>query len=208
MLELVAIADMNVQGAVDRGMPRDLDRPRRVADVAKRDDIDVVVELLGGDEPARTLIANALNAGKPVVTANKHVLAHHGAELEAIARANNVALRYEACRLRRHAGARHDHPRPCRQPHPPRARHRQRQHQLHPDRDDAGRRARTRKCWPRPRPQGYVERDPQRRRGRPRRRQQAGSPDPALLRGVAADRLRSSPPRPRCAATASPGSPA
>jgi homoserine dehydrogenase len=41
-------------------------------------------------------MADALSAGKPVVTANKHVLAHHGAELEAIARAGGVALRYEA----------------------------------------------------------------------------------------------------------------
>jgi homoserine dehydrogenase len=95
MLELVAIADMNIQGAVDRGMPREL----MVADafeVTRRNDVDVIVELLGGDEPARSLIAEALGAGKPVVTANKHVLAHHGLELEAIARGKGVALRYEA----------------------------------------------------------------------------------------------------------------
>jgi homoserine dehydrogenase len=94
-LELVAIADMNVQGAVDRGMPAELVVPDAAA-VATRDDVDIVVELLGGDEPARTLIARALQAGKPVVTANKHVLAHHGAELEAIARHSGAALRYEA----------------------------------------------------------------------------------------------------------------
>ena len=95
MLELVAIADMDVQGAVDRGMPREIIGPDAEA-VMRRDDVDVVVELLGGDEPSRTLIAEALGAGKSVVTANKHVLAHHGAELEAIARTNGVALRYEA----------------------------------------------------------------------------------------------------------------
>jgi homoserine dehydrogenase len=95
MLELVAIADMDVQGAVDRGMPREIIVPDAEA-VMRRDDVDVIVELLGGDEPSRTLIAEALGAGKPVVTANKHVLAHHGAELEAIARTNGVALRYEA----------------------------------------------------------------------------------------------------------------
>jgi homoserine dehydrogenase len=95
MLELVAIADMNVQGAVDRGMPRDLVVPDAAAVIA-RDDVDVIVELLGGNEPARTFIADALNAGKPVVTANKSVLAHFGHELEAIARVNSVALRYEA----------------------------------------------------------------------------------------------------------------
>jgi homoserine dehydrogenase len=95
MLELVAIADMNVQGAVDRGMPREIVVPNAF-EATRRDDIDVVVELLGGDEPARSLIAEALGAGKPVVTANKHVLAHHGLELEAIARKSGAALRYEA----------------------------------------------------------------------------------------------------------------
>jgi homoserine dehydrogenase len=95
MLELVAIAEMNVQGAVDRGMPRDIVVPDAF-DAARREDVDVVVELLGGDEPARSLIAAALGAGKPVVTANKHVLAHHGLELEAAARAGGVALRFEA----------------------------------------------------------------------------------------------------------------
>ncbi len=51
---------------------------------------------MGGDEPARTLIAAALGAGKAVVTANKHVIAHHGPELEAIARRSGAALRFEA----------------------------------------------------------------------------------------------------------------
>jgi homoserine dehydrogenase len=95
MIQLVAIADLAVQGAVDRGMPADLIVPDALA-VLRRDDVDVVVELLGGDEPARSLIAEALEAGKPVVTANKHVLAHHGLELEGIARKSGVALRYEA----------------------------------------------------------------------------------------------------------------
>ena len=59
-------------------------------------DTDVVVELMGGDEPAHMLIAAALGAGKSVVTANKHVIAHYGAELEAIARRTGAALRFEA----------------------------------------------------------------------------------------------------------------
>jgi homoserine dehydrogenase len=57
---------------------------------------DVIVELMGGGEPARTLIAAALTAGKAVVTANKYVIARHGAELEAIARQTRAPLRYEA----------------------------------------------------------------------------------------------------------------
>ena len=77
------------------GIPADLltDAP---AHVVADPDIDVVVELMGGDEPARTLISAALAAGKAVVTANKHVLAHHGPELEAIARHAGSALRFEA----------------------------------------------------------------------------------------------------------------
>ncbi len=51
---------------------------------------------MGGDEPAHTLIAAALAMGKAVVTANKHVIAHHGPELEAIARRTGAALRFEA----------------------------------------------------------------------------------------------------------------
>jgi homoserine dehydrogenase len=56
----------------------------------------VVVELMGGDEPARTLVAAALGAGKAVVTANKHVVAHHGPELERVARRCDSTLRFEA----------------------------------------------------------------------------------------------------------------
>jgi homoserine dehydrogenase len=59
-------------------------------------DVDLVCELMGGDEPAHTLISAALGAGKAVVTANKHVIAHHGAELEATARRTGAALRFEA----------------------------------------------------------------------------------------------------------------
>ncbi|HUP55462.1 MAG TPA: homoserine dehydrogenase [Methylomirabilota bacterium] len=59
-------------------------------------EIDVIVELMGGDEPARTLIVAALQAGKAVVTANKHVIAHHGADLEAAARGTGAPLRFEA----------------------------------------------------------------------------------------------------------------
>jgi homoserine dehydrogenase len=95
MLELAAIAEMNVQGAVDRGMPRDLIVPDASA-VIGRDGIDVIVELLGGAEPARTLCLQALRAGKGVVTANKLLLALHGLELEKVARETGAALRFEA----------------------------------------------------------------------------------------------------------------
>jgi homoserine dehydrogenase len=59
-------------------------------------EIDVVVELIGGLEPARTFVETALRRGKHVVTANKHLLAHRGAELMALAAAHGVGLLYEA----------------------------------------------------------------------------------------------------------------
>jgi homoserine dehydrogenase len=59
-------------------------------------DVDVVVEVIGGIEPARELITTALAAGKPVVTANKELLANVGAELFAAAEAAGVDLLFEA----------------------------------------------------------------------------------------------------------------
>lgn len=59
-------------------------------------DIDLVVEVIGGIEPARELIAAALKGGKPVVTANKELLANVGAELFPIADAAGVDLLFEA----------------------------------------------------------------------------------------------------------------
>ena len=59
-------------------------------------DVDLVVEVIGGIEPARTLILAALEAGKPVVTANKELLANVGAELYAAAEAAGVDLLFEA----------------------------------------------------------------------------------------------------------------
>src|SRR6185295_15682048 len=60
------------------------------------DQIDLIVELMGGEEPARTLMLAALGAGIPVVTANKWVIARHGAELEAEARRTDTPFRFEA----------------------------------------------------------------------------------------------------------------
>jgi homoserine dehydrogenase len=59
-------------------------------------EIDVVVELLGGREPAEQLVLRALAAGKPVVTANKELLAAVGAELESASHAGHADLAYEA----------------------------------------------------------------------------------------------------------------
>jgi homoserine dehydrogenase len=64
------------------------------SDILERSDL--VVELLGGTDPARQYVLDALRAGRPVVTANKQLLAQHGEELFAEARAAGVQLRFEA----------------------------------------------------------------------------------------------------------------
>lgn len=94
-LELRGVADLDTER--DRGI--DLD-PRLLTDNAEAviDDpaVDVVVELIGGIAAARSLILRALEKGKPVVTANKALLATFGAELFAAARANRTGLFFEA----------------------------------------------------------------------------------------------------------------
>jgi len=59
-------------------------------------EIDIVVELIGGEDPALEYLKRALSTGKHVVTANKEVIAKHGAELMALAQQHKVGLRYEA----------------------------------------------------------------------------------------------------------------
>ena len=66
-------------------------------ELAKSPDNDVFVELIGGsDGPAKAAVEAALNAGKPVVTANKALLAEHGAELARLAETRGVPLLFEA----------------------------------------------------------------------------------------------------------------
>ena len=86
---------------------RDLERPRPVnlspeqlttdpQTVVEDPRVDVVVEVIGGIEPARTLILAAIKAGKSVVTANKAVIARHGAEIAQAAAAAGVYVLIEA----------------------------------------------------------------------------------------------------------------
>jgi homoserine dehydrogenase len=95
-LTLAAIADTDLtrlrEGLDLPGLPLTADAGRVLDDPS----IHVVVELVGGLEPARTFILRALAAGKHVVTANKALLAHHGAELYEEARRRGVALAFEA----------------------------------------------------------------------------------------------------------------
>jgi homoserine dehydrogenase len=76
-----------------------IDRSLLTADphaLATRPDVDIVVEVIGGIEPARSLMLAALKGGKPVVTANKALLAENGAEIYAAAREYGADLYYEA----------------------------------------------------------------------------------------------------------------
>jgi homoserine dehydrogenase len=93
-LELAGIA------VRDLGRPRDLgpvpgglltDRAEELVDAA-----DVVVEVMGGIEPARSLVLRALGRGVPVVTANKQLIAQHGPHLHRVADEHRASLDYEA----------------------------------------------------------------------------------------------------------------
>ena len=67
------------------------------ADMAAIEELDIVVEMIGGSEGvALDVVRNALLAGKHVVTANKALLAHHGSELATLAEENDVGLLFEA----------------------------------------------------------------------------------------------------------------
>ena len=93
-IEIIAISVRNP--SKDRGIPmpgRFVADPVALADAA---DIDVVVELMGGEgDPAHALVRRALERGKSVVTANKALLSRHGLELAAIAERSSVSLNFE-----------------------------------------------------------------------------------------------------------------
>ena len=143
-------------------------------------DSDLVVELIGGIEPARDYVLRAMQAGKHVVSANKLLLASYGEELWGDrARAQRpAALRGRG--RRRRAG----HPRAAgvarrraRRAHP---RDRQRHDELHPHRDGARRDLLRRRAAARA-GAGLRRGRPDRRRDRPRRRGQDGDPRPARV---------------------------
>jgi homoserine dehydrogenase len=94
-LELAGIAVRRLQKQRDLPVDDALFTTDAAALVA-RPDVDVVVEVIGGIEPARTLLLSALRDGKGVVTANKALLAEDGATLHAAARDSGADLYYEA----------------------------------------------------------------------------------------------------------------
>ena len=95
-LTLAAVADTDLTRAREGLDLKSLPMTGDAASVLADPSIHVVIELVGGLEPARTFISRALAARKHVVTANKALLAHHGAELYEEARRAGVALGFEA----------------------------------------------------------------------------------------------------------------
>jgi len=94
-LRLARIADLDL--TTDRGIriPDGL-MTTSVEEILTDPEITVVVELIGGLEPARTFILRAIEAGKRVVTANKALLAHHGNEIIRAAESRGVSVLFEA----------------------------------------------------------------------------------------------------------------
>ena len=74
---------------------KDLPLTTEALDVVRHPDIDIVVELIGGYEPARSLVLEAIARGKHVVTANKAMLARHGNEIFEAASAQGVMVAFE-----------------------------------------------------------------------------------------------------------------
>ena len=94
IFDVVGVGTRNAEHAIAANVPIRLITTRLEALIAEP--VDVVIELLGGHEPARTLISGALRFGRNVVTANKALLADNVATLERLASNNGASLRYSA----------------------------------------------------------------------------------------------------------------
>ncbi|HZJ76538.1 MAG TPA: homoserine dehydrogenase, partial [Oscillospiraceae bacterium] len=88
---LVSNLEINRDPIIDSDMLTD-----NPSDILDDSDIDIVVELIGGIEPAHTYITRALENGKHVVTANKAVLSHNLLGLTNLAKNNNKGILFEA----------------------------------------------------------------------------------------------------------------
>ena len=94
-VNLRKVADLDI--TTDRGVKIDENiLTADVNDVLENDDIDIVIELVGGYEPAKTFVLKAMKNGKHVVSANKALIAKHWEELINTADENNVRFSFEA----------------------------------------------------------------------------------------------------------------
>jgi len=94
-VELCRIVDKDLHRPRNVSVPREL-LSSDVAPAINDPNVDIIIELIGGIEPARTFVLDALRAGKDLVTANKALLAEHATELFAEARRLGRAIAFEA----------------------------------------------------------------------------------------------------------------
>lgn len=95
--------DITVEGVLEKNRERALSLgvdggkiASNVAEICSNSDIDIVVEAMGGIEPAKSFVLAVLNSGKSVVTSNKELYCKYGYELEKVAKKNGCGLYYEA----------------------------------------------------------------------------------------------------------------
>ena len=95
--------DMTVEGVLEKNIARAKDLgvdesiiASNIEEIISNPSVDVVVEVIGGIEPAKTFVLKALKSGKTVVTSNKELFAKHWPELESAARKSNAGLFFEA----------------------------------------------------------------------------------------------------------------
>lgn len=94
-IEVIKVLERVKTRAIEKGVP-EFKIVSNIDDIINDSNINIIVEVIGGIEPAKTFIKKSLKAGRNVVTANKELIAKHWDELEKIACENNVGLYFEA----------------------------------------------------------------------------------------------------------------
>jgi len=94
-IRVAKVLDRSVDLIVKRGVPAEC-ATTSLEDILADNSISIVVETMGGVEPAKTFITRILESGRSVVTANKELIAKHGKELEPIAKKTGAGLYFEA----------------------------------------------------------------------------------------------------------------
>jgi len=90
-----SVLELNKQRALDLGIDESI-ISSNIAEVISNPNVDIVVEVIGGIEPARTFLLSALKNGKTVVTSNKELFCKYWHELEKVAKTTNAGLFFEA----------------------------------------------------------------------------------------------------------------
>lgn len=94
-INIVKVLERNTERAISKGVPDGV-LTSSIDDIINDKSISIVVETMGGVEPAKTFITRCLEAGKHIVSANKELIAKCWHDLEAVAIKNNVGLYFEA----------------------------------------------------------------------------------------------------------------